>query len=43
MLEHAAPERRMPRPLCRPPNDEAHVAGLGVSGIQHWPVPSGVA
>jgi hypothetical protein len=43
MLAHAAPEWRMPRPLGRPPNFEAHVAGLGISGSKHWPVPSGVA
>jgi hypothetical protein len=43
MLAHTAPERRMPRPLGRPPNVEAHVAGLGVRGNKHWPVPSGVA
>jgi hypothetical protein len=43
MLAHAASGRRMPRPLGRPPNVEAHVAGLGVGGSKHWPVLSGVA
>jgi hypothetical protein len=42
-VEHAAQERRMPRPLGRPSNVDSHIAGLGVSGSKHWPVPSGVA
>jgi hypothetical protein len=40
MLAHTGPERRMPRPLGRSPNVEAHVARLEVSWSKHWPVPS---
>jgi len=40
MLTHSGPERRVPRPLGRPPNVESHVARLGVSGSKHWPIPS---
>ena len=40
MLAHAGPERRVPRPLGRPPNIESHVARLEVCGSKHSPIPS---
>ena len=40
MLTHAGPERRIPRPLGRPPNVESHVARLEVCSSKHWPIPS---
>ena len=36
MLAHAGPERRVPRPLGRPPNVESHVAMPEVCGSKHW-------
>jgi len=38
MLAHAGPERRLPRPLGRPPNVESHVTRLEVCGSKHWPI-----
>ena len=38
MLAHAGPEWRMPRPLGRPPNVEAHIARLKVCGKKHEPI-----
>ena len=40
MLAHAGPERRVPRPLGRPPNVESHVTRLKVCGSKHWPTRS---
>jgi len=40
LLEHAGPERRVPRPLGRPPNVELHVNRLELSGSKHWPTRS---
>ena len=40
MLAHAGPERRVPRPLGRPPNIESHVARLEVCSCKRWPIPS---
>ena len=40
MLVHAGPERRVPRPLDRPPNFESHVAMLEVCDSKHWPTRS---
>ena len=40
MLVHAGPERRVPRPLGRPPNIESHVARLEVCDSKHSPIPS---
>ena len=40
MLAHAGPERRVPRPLGRPPKVEKRVARLEVCGSKHWPIPS---
>jgi len=40
MLAYAGPERRIPRPLGKPPNVESHVARLEVCGSKHWPIPS---
>ena len=40
MLAHAGPERRVPRPLGRPPNVESQVARLEVCGSKHWPTRS---
>ena len=40
MVAHAGPERRVSRPLGRPPNVELHVARLEVCGSKHWPIPS---
>ena len=40
MLAHAGPDRRVPRPLGRPPNVETHVASLEVCGTKHWPTRS---
>ena len=40
MLAHAGPERRVPRPLGRPPKVEKRVARLEVCGSKHWPTPS---
>ena len=37
MLARAGPDQRVPRPLCRPPNVETHVARLEVCGSKHWP------
>ena len=39
MLAHAGPERRVPRPLGRPPKVEKRVARL-VCVSKHWPTPS---
>ena len=36
-LAHAGPERRVPRPLGRPPNVESHVAMLKVCDSKQWP------
>ena len=36
-LAHAGPERRVPRPLCRPPNVESHITMLEVCNSKHWP------
>ena len=38
MLTHAGPERRVPRPLRRPPNVESHIARLEVCGSEQWPI-----
>jgi len=40
MLAHAGLERRVPRPLGRPPNAESHVARLEVCGSKHRPIAS---
>jgi hypothetical protein len=40
MLAHAGPERRVPRPLGRPPKVEKHVARLEVCSSKHWPTQS---
>ncbi len=40
MLAHSGTERRVPRPLGRPPNVESQVARLEVCGSKHWPIPS---
>ena len=40
MLAHAGPERRVPRPLGRPPNIESHITRLEVCSSKHWPTPS---
>ena len=40
MLAHAGPERRVPRPLGRPPSVESHVARLEVCRSKHWLIPS---
>ena len=37
MLANAGPERRVPKPLGRPPNVESHVTRLEVCGSKHWP------
>jgi len=36
-LAHAGPERRVPRPLGRPPNVESHITMLEVCNSKHWP------
>jgi hypothetical protein len=38
MLAHAGPERRVPRPLGRPPKVEKHVARPEVCRSKHWPI-----
>jgi len=40
MLAHAGPERRVPRPLGRPPNIESQVARLEVCCSKHSTIPS---
>jgi len=40
MLALAGPERRVPRPLGRPPKVEKCVARLEVCGNKYWPTPS---
>jgi len=39
-LAHAGPERRVPRPLFRPPNVESQITRLEVCSSKHWPIPS---
>jgi hypothetical protein len=39
-LAHAGPDRRVPRPLGRPPNAESHASMLEVCGSKHWPTRS---
>ena len=40
MLAHVGPERRVLRPLGRPPNVESHVARFEACCSKHWPIPS---
>jgi len=40
MLARVGPERRVPKPLGRPPNIESRVARLEVCGSKHSPIPS---